>query len=61
MYCVSTPPRAMPKLGPMWVSVGRLVPSFATSFQRASFRTGKPMQVMAVANVNVVASAADDL
>lgn len=62
MNRVSTPPVAMPKPVPMSVSVGAPVPSFATSCQRVWVPRWKPMpmQLMAVASVKVVASAAVD-
>jgi hypothetical protein len=57
-----TPPVAMAKLAPMSVNVGAPVPSFATSCQRVWVPRWKPMpmQLMAVASVSVVTSAAVD-
>jgi hypothetical protein len=60
MNNVSTPPVAMVKLAPMSISVGAPVPSFETSCQRVWVPRWKPMpmQLMTVASVSVVASAA---
>ena len=60
MNRVSTPAVAMTKLVPMSVRVGAPVASFVTSCQRVWVPRWKPMpmQLMAVASVSVVASAA---
>lgn len=62
MNRVSTPPVAMAKLAPMSVNVGAPVPSFVTSCHRVWVPSRKPMpiQLMAVASVSLVASAAVD-
>ena len=62
MNKVITPPVAMPKLAPISVSVGALVPSFVTNCHRVCVPRWKPMpmQFTTAANVRVVASAAVD-